>query len=219
VDVLLVEDDTAMREHLERAIRDHPGLRLVGSHGDVGSAMKALDAAPPRVLVTDLGLPDGSGLELIRALRLRAKDSLALVVTVMGDEETVVQAIRHGASGYLLKDEPVDEIGASILAMVEGGAPISPAIARYLMTRLRDEAATESHETPEAPTIHLSGREREVLSLVAKGFRFPEIAELLELSTHTVTTYVRRIYAKLEVGSKGEAVYEALHLGLIDLDD
>ncbi len=216
--ILIVEDDEPMRRHLEGAVDGHRSLERIGSFGNVTDALAFLEATPPDVLVTDLGLPDGSGLEIIRALRKRAPEALALVVTVMGDEKSVIEAIQNGARGYLLKDEPVDAIGTSITSLLEGGSPISPAIARYLLTRVQADPTTEDGEAePEKPS--LSEREYEVLKLVAKGFRYPEIANFLDISTHTVTTYVRRIYGKLEVSSRGEAVYEAVNLGLLKLDE
>lgn len=214
--VLIVEDDGPMRAHLAGAIEAHPQLSLQAACETTGEALAQVERSAPEVLVADLELPDGSGLDVIRALRARAPESVAMVVTVLGDERSVVSAIQSGASGYLLKDESVDQIGASILQLLEGGSPISPPIARFLLRRMQSDAEPAKTDT-EAPT--LSGRELEVLELVAKGFRFPEIAKFLDISTHTVTTYVRRIYAKLEVGSKGEAVYEAVHLGLLKLDE
>lgn len=212
--VMIVEDDAPMRRHLETAISGHPDLELQGSYDNVTDALKALATQLPGVLVTDLGLPDGSGLEVIRGLKQRNKDALALVVSVMGDEKSVIEAIRNGASGYLLKDESIEAIGESIISLLRGGSPISPPIARYLMTRLQNEVAPEQNIHPT-----LSEREFEVLSLVAKGFRYPEIADFLGISTHTVTTYIRRIYGKLEVSSRGEAVFEAVNMGLLKLDD
>jgi len=132
-----------------------------------------------------------------------------MVITVFGDERTVVAAIEAGARGYLLKDGTDAEIVRGVIDILRGFSPISPAIARYLLRRLQDESPT----VEAAP--HLSGREREVLELLARGFRNSEIANALGITTHTVTSYVRQLYRKLEVGSRGEAVFEAVHLGLL----
>jgi DNA-binding NarL/FixJ family response regulator len=123
----------------------------------------------------------------------------------------VVAAIEAGARGYLLKDGSEAEIAEAILELKAGGSPISPQIARHLLRRFQ-----EPDPAPQtAPS--LTDREREILDLVVRGFTFSEIAKGLDISTHTVTTHVRHIYRKLEVRSRGEAVYEALSLGLVKL--
>lgn len=219
--VLLIEDDPPTRAHLGRAIGATTELDLVGSGASVAEGRDLLARETPEVLLTDLGLPDGNGIELIRELREKHPDALAMVVTVFGDERSVVSAIEAGASGYLLKDGSAEEIGGAVLELLGGGSPISPAIARHLLRRFQTPRAQPEPKpapdpAPDAPT--LSPRETEVLQLIAKGFSFPEIAELLEISAHTVTTHVRHIYGKLEVNSKSSAVYEAVSLGLISMD-
>ncbi len=222
--ILIVEDDPGMRAHLERAVGATAGLRLLGSAGSLQEGQAALRKEAPTALLTDLGLPDGSGLELIRETREQAPETLCMVVTVMADERTVVKAIEAGASGYLLKDGTHDEIGASLLEMLEGGSPISSRIARHLLRRFRPEPAPEAaHGDGQEPSLaspspSLTARETEVLQLIAKGFSFSEIGDLLGISTHTVTTHVRKIYGKLEVRSRGAAVYEAVSLGIIEMD-
>jgi DNA-binding NarL/FixJ family response regulator len=215
--VLVVEDDPPTRRHLARAIEAHPELDLVRAAGSVAEGRAALSEERPDVLLTDLGLPDGTGIELIRATRDCAPEAVSMAVTALGDEKTVIAAIEAGAAGYLLKDGSTDEIGGAVMELVAGGSPISPSIARHVLRRLHREDADASHEAAEeAPT--LTAREHEVLTLIAKGFSFPEIAELLKISAHTVTTHVRHIYEKLEVNSRGSAVYEAVNLGIIQMD-
>jgi DNA-binding NarL/FixJ family response regulator len=138
-----------------------------------------------------------------------------MVITIFGDEQHVVTAIEAGAMGYLLKDGSAEYIGSSVLEMMAGGSPISPPIARYLLRRFRPPDAGEDDTAPPK----LSEREHEVLTLIVKGFSYAEIARLIGVSAHTVTTHVRNIYRKLEVHSRGEAVYEALQLGLVKIDD
>jgi DNA-binding NarL/FixJ family response regulator len=214
--VLVVEDDEPTRERLVRALSAHAeALELSAAVGTCAEALHLLRSDPPDVLLVDLDLPDGHGVELIRAARALSADTHAMVVTVFGDEKSVLGAIEAGARGYLLKDESTEGVGAAILQLVAGGAPITPAIARHLILRFQERAASAARETGPA----LSKRELEVLELVVKGFTFPEIAELLGVSPHTVGTFVRRIYRKLEVRSRGEAVFEALQLGLVKLED
>ncbi len=213
--VLVVEDDEPTRRYLANAVTSSERLDLVGQCDGVAEGRALLVEHRPNVLLVDLALADGNGLELIRALPELSPDTLALVITVFGDEQSVLTAIEAGASGYLLKDTVRERIASSILDLIAGGAPISPAIASHLLVRFRETQGAERNGPPSA----LAGRERQVLELIVKGFTFPEIGDLLGISAHTVTTYVRRIYRKLEVRSRSEAVYEALQQGIVVLDD
>src|SRR5262245_56567381 len=173
----------------------------------------------PDVLLTDLGLPDGSGVDLIRAVRELGGGTQCMVITIFGDEQHVVSGIEAGALGYLLKDGSAEYIGDSIMEMLDGGSPISPAIARHLLKRFRPAGPAASPAIDPDTLPRLSPREHEVLTLIVKGFSYAESARLMGVSSHTVTTHVRAIYRKLEVHSRGEAVYEALQLGLVKLDE
>jgi DNA-binding NarL/FixJ family response regulator len=213
--VLLVEDEAHARARLARAVEAHPRLELVGSVGSCAEARRALECRPD-VLLTDLKLPDGSGLDLIRELRAGGAKTLSMIITVFGDEPNVVAAIEAGAMGYLLKDAAADSVGDAIQELVAGGSPLSPAIARHVLKRFQGPEAPAETD-PDAP--RLSQREREILVRIVRGFSYKEIAGQLEVSTHTVATHVRSIYRKLSVHSRSEAVYEALQLGLVKLED
>jgi DNA-binding NarL/FixJ family response regulator len=217
--VLLVEDDAPTRQHLARAVEAHPGLALLGAAATLAEGRGLLAREAPDVLLTDLGLPDGSGIDLIRELRRSAPGAVAMAITALGDERTVISAIEAGASGYLLKDGSLAEVGEALMDLVAGGSPISPGVARYLLRRLQRSADVPAAPAQDPDAPHLTEREHEILSLIAKGFSFPEIAGLLAISAHTVTTHVRHIYEKLEVTSRGSAVYEAVQLGLIRLEE
>lgn len=234
--VLLVEDDAPTRQRISLAISADPTLQLVGEASSHAEGRAQLERLRPDVLVTDLDLRDGSGIDLIRQVHALDLSALCMVITIFGDEKHVAEAIQAGALGYLLKDARAESIAQSIHDLVAGGSPISPPIARYLMTRLRapDETATRpAGETARAlasdtqprqieapPSVSpLSEREHEVLGAVVKGFSYGEIAALLGISSHTIATHIRRIYQKLAVHSKSEAVYEALQLGIVKLDD
>ncbi len=213
--VLLVEDDDATRGRLARAVEASPSLHLVGVAGSCREARRQLASESPDVLLVDLGLPDGSGVDLIREAKRRRATLEAMVVTVFGDEKHVVAAIEAGATGYILKDASNENIGESICELVRGGSPISPAIARHLLRRFR-EPPPMARTGEELPS--LTEREQEVLRLLVKGFTFQEIGRLLGISAHTVTSHVKHIYEKLEVRSRAEAVYEALQRGILGDD-
>jgi DNA-binding NarL/FixJ family response regulator len=211
IGVLLVEDDPTFFAAFTRAIERAPDLRLLGSATTCAEGRALIERTAPDVLLVDLGLPDGSGIDLIRLVRERHPDCDAMVATVFGDEAHVIQSIEAGASGYLLKDSADEDIAEQIRSLHGGGSPISPVIARRLLTRFRP--AAPSGEA--VARVDLSARELEVLGLITKGFTFEEISRLIAVSPHTVGTYVKRIYGKLQVGSKTEAVYEARKLGLV----
>lgn len=211
--VLLVEDQDAARDRLARIIADHPRLQLAAAVATCAEARRELDRMQPDVLLTDIGLPDGDGIDLIRETRARGYDTEIMVVTVFGDEQHVLAAIEAGATGYLLKDASRDYIGDAILQMRAGSSPISASIARHLLKRFQAPVPEPLLRTAVIP--HLTEREREVLHGLSKGFSFAEIAAMLGMSPHTVTTHVKHIYRKLEVRSRSEAVYEATQLGLL----
>jgi DNA-binding NarL/FixJ family response regulator len=207
--VLLVEDDPPTRERLTAIVRATPGLQLAAAFGERQAALEWLAAnEAPRVLLVDLELPDGSGIDVIRALRRRAPAADAMAITVFGDETHVVNALEAGATGYLLKDASADAIGDAIGRLIAGESPISSAIARHLLRRFLPAAVSA-----EAP--HLTQREREVLQLIAKGLSYARMAETLGMAETTVTSHIKQIYRKLEVRSRGEAVFEAMQLGLV----
>lgn len=214
--VMLVEDDPAFLARFCAIVAAAPELRLLGAVGDLASARQLLAGTPPDVLLTDLGLPDGSGIELIRETAARHPATDIMVISVFGDEEHVVASIQAGATGYVLKDSLPDEFVALIRELRAGGSPISPLIARKLLRTFRTPAAAPAaNAAVAAAAAGLTPREAEVLGLLAKGFAFAEVARLLEMSPHTVTAHVKKVYQKLAVHSRGEAVYEATRMGLL----
>jgi len=224
--VLIVEDDAPTRARLVAAVEAHPELEVVGEAADFAAGLAALRETAPDVMLVDLGLPDRSGVLLISAARQVSERTQTMVITVFADERHVVEAIEAGASGYLLKDGSASYLARSILELVSGGSPISAPIARYLLRRLQPSGRRErpgptptGPRSEPAPSVSLTPREHEVLRFLAKGFTNEEIGELLGISPHTVTTHVRHIYRKLEVGTRGQAVYEAASLGLLELGD
>ncbi|WP_455209725.1 response regulator [Kaarinaea lacus] len=214
--VLLVEDHPETRERLATAVGEHEQLLLIASVENCASANKVLDKNIPDVMLTDLGLPDGNGLDLIRRVAAMEGNTEIMVITVFGDEKHVLSAIEAGASGYLLKDSTSDYIGDSIVQMMNGESPVSPAIARHLLKRFRSMQTKAQVKDSDSPK--LTPRESEILQYVAKGFSFTEVAKLINVSPHTVTHHIKNIYKKLAVCSRAEAVYEAMQLGLVRMD-
>ena len=212
--ILIVEDSEATCHRLEDAITDGGQFELIGSVNTYNDALSFIRKTPPDILLTDLDLPDGNGVDLIKLINLPVvKTELAIVITVFGDGYHVIEALKAGASGYLLKDDNFMDINEAISQMVEGGAPISPSIARYLLNEL-SMTETTSEKEKSGDSI-LSPREKEVLLLVSKGYTSKEIAKTLDLSYYTVREYVSNVYKKLSVKNKMQAVSEATLLGII----
>jgi DNA-binding NarL/FixJ family response regulator len=204
--IVLVEDDARFRAAFAAAIDASSDLLLQAQAASLREGMALLAGPPADVLLVDLGLPDGSGVDLIKATRSAWPVCDIMVSSVFGDEAHVLRSIEAGAVGYLLKDSEPVSIVDQIRSLRAGGSPISPLIARQVLSRLRPAAGP-------VDSI-LSARESEVLVYITKGFSYDDIVRLLQVSRPTVLTYVRRIYAKLQVNSKTEAVYEARKLGL-----
>ena len=223
IGVILVEDEPATLDHLIQVMQSSPALRLLGVASTAQDAYSLLFMTQPKVALIDLGLPDSSGIEIIKWLNKNQPETEPLVITTFGDEDHVVRSLEAGATGYLLKDYSNDELIGHIVEVANGGSPISPLVARQLLFRIQNNRTTEA-ATPQgrvAPrslpnASRITDRELMVIQQVAKGFTAQEIAAQMGISTHTVSTHVKRIYKKLHVHSRSEAVYEASMLGLLD---
>jgi DNA-binding NarL/FixJ family response regulator len=222
--VLIVEDEPEFMRRFTNAVLLDPDLALAGCAGTARAAIAMLEAQPPDVILVDLGLPDMNGVEIIRHAVRKQCGCDVLVVTMFDDDQHVLDSIEAGAAGYLLKDALPESIVASIRELRVGGSPISPGIARRILDRFRLALApSRSRAAPAAPAPKgaatgdspLTERETELLRLTAKGLSFETISELMGISPHTVVAHVRKIYRKLAVHSRGEAVYEATQLGLL----
>lgn len=209
--VLIVEDEQRTRKRLSQIVQATSGYELIAAVGTLQAAIAALAENTPDVVLLDLGLPDGSGESLIRHLRQHGKPSEVLVISVMGDERSVLGAIETGAGGYLLKDSSDADVVAAIEQLCAGGAPLSPAIAVHLMRRLK---------TPEPRAglvaAQLSERELELLRLIAKGLSYDEVGQIMGLKYNTIASYAKELYRKLQVHGRSEAVFEATQLGLVN---
>jgi DNA-binding NarL/FixJ family response regulator len=208
--VLLAEDDDACRERFETAIRARPELELAASFSTVKESKAALGKIKPDVIVVDIGLPDGSGIDIIRTARSYCSKVKCLVVTVYGDEQHVFDALAAGATGYLQKDAPLSEVGEAVVSATEGGVPVSPSIAKALLKYLSAPSPSESNTE-----YYLTDRETDVLRLIARGYSREEISNKLNISLNTVSAHTKNIYRKLEVHSGTGAIDKARKAGLI----
>jgi DNA-binding NarL/FixJ family response regulator len=210
--IVIVEDDPDVREHFIDIISRASDLDIAGVADCLAQARNLLELRPALFLI-DIGLPDGSGLDFIPEIKASG-DARILVVTTFGDRETVVSALGAGADGYLLKDSSPQVILEGISVTLDGGAPISAAAAVYLLERLRGGVALQA---PIGNDEKLTSRETELLRMFARGSSYKEAARELGISPLTVGNHVKAIYRKLEVHSRGEAVYAALKSGKLDL--
>lgn len=223
ITVLVLEDNTVTRHALCVAIEKEPALALLDALDSVQSALAWLQQRSADILLVDLGLPDGSGIEVIRFCARHHPACSVMVITTSSDQDNVLDSIEAGASGYILKDLGRMDIARSLLDLHAGGSPISPTIARKVLARVRGGRAVNGARaeqaglTPEAP-VFLTRREATILDLIARGDSYGEVAKQLALSVGTVQTHIKNIYDKLSVHSRGEAVYEASRRGLLQMD-
>ncbi|MHA6195112.1 response regulator transcription factor [Pseudomonas wadenswilerensis] len=212
--VLVVEDDLLMRQRLSRVLGD-----IGYAEGAVSFAVNLAEARahvrqqPVAMVLVDLGLPDGNGIELIRELRAQDPSVWILVISAWSTEEAILGALRAGATGYLLKERDDLEVSLSIRSVLRGGAPIDPFIARRILTLLPTEPLHKVAGSSDSEA--LSARESEILQWVSRGLSNREIADQLTISRYTVECHIKRIYRKLAVSSRTRAVNEARQRGLL----
>jgi DNA-binding NarL/FixJ family response regulator len=214
--IAIIEDNRDFLRRYVAMVDAAPDMRLVGTAANGRDGLLMLERSRADVYLIDLGLPDMSGVDVIRQAVRRHPHCDAVVVSVFGDDAHILASIEAGATGYLLKDSTAADMLDGIRTLRDGGAPVSPVIARKILQRMQGRAPGTSHTRadPQARGL-LTEREVEVLRALAKGLTFIEIGELYEISPHTVARHVKNIYKKLAVHSRGEAVYEATALGLL----
>lgn len=211
MEVLIVEDNPEMRALICQALSGLEQIERVLTANNKSEGLRLLDSRQPQLLICDLGLPDGTGMEVVsKSAQMQIP---SLVISVLCDESTVLEAVKSGASGYLLKDIDIQGIQNAVVQLFSGGAPITPSIASHILRTVRDNP--EQITKPNQPQFNLSKREHEILMLAARGFKVAEVAEQLNLSEHTVSNHTRSVYRKLQVNSKSQAVYKAYQCGLI----
>lgn len=216
IKVIFVENDPNVRLRLQRAISGLADIHEIGSAATYREADALVSQFKFQMLIVDLDLPDGFGLDLIRRTAANMPEVDIMVLANANDDPHVVSAIESGATGYVLKTEIENSLVSAIRLLAAGGSPVSPEVAKSVLRALRTYT-THTIEKTTAPIQPnpLSERETEILQLLAKGMSFNEIGDILTISPHTVTAHIKKIYRKLQVHSRGEAVYEAAPMGLI----
>lgn len=218
VRVMIVEDEQATQRHFAAAISGDARTELVGKASTAREAIALLPVASPDVLLVDLGLPDVHGTEVIRFAARSLPECDIMVFTVFGDERNVLSSIEAGATGYVLKDSENADLLNQILELRAGGAPMSPGVARLVLTRMRTRrgAKAKHSDRGEAAPEPLTSRETDVLHLLSRGYTYAEVGERLDISVHTVTSHIKNSYRKLAVHSAAAAVARATELHFFD---
>jgi len=198
--VSIVEDDPAVREMLSNWVAQAPGFRRVGSHPTAEEALAKLPAEKPSVVLMDINLPGTSGIECVRRLKPSMPETQFVMLTVYEDTEHIFNALVAGAGGYLLKRTPRQELLEAVKDVAAGGSPMSSNIARKVVQSFQRIGTQTANQNV------LSPREREVLAFMARGYLYKEICDSLKISLPTVNTHIRRIYEKLQVHSRSQAV-------------
>jgi DNA-binding NarL/FixJ family response regulator len=209
----IVEDETALRKMIVSLLQADPNYTVVAEFAEGKAAIAAISHMALDIVLVDIGLPDISGIDVIRKLKALCPECNVLVITTFGDEKTVTSALEAGADGYLLKGIALEELKRDIHALQDGGSPLSPMIARKLLNRLQSKAVDEKPDS--GGETKLTRREHEILEMIAKGFSYAETSKICSISAATVHSHLKSIYRKLEVHSKTEAVYEARRRSLI----
>lgn len=215
--VLLLEDIRAVADRLRGILDTWSEGRLLPVCRTVAEAIAAIGTTRVDILIADLQLPDGLGIDAIRALKAKEPGAQAIVMSVLNDGPVVLEAIRAGATGYVVKDDESIGVLAAIEMMLEGKSPMSATIARLIVESMQAAPEAAPVDPPDEPEISLTARERDVLTMISRGFSFREVAEMLGISAQTVPVHARNIYRKLEATTKTEAVFLAHQRGLIDL--
>ncbi len=212
--ILLLEDLPEIRAWLRKLVLQvFPGATISES-SRVQDALALVAGVKFDLALIDLGLPDGSGVDVVTKLRDMQPDAQSVIVTIHDDDEHLFPALQAGAFGYILKEQARELITEQLQRISQGEPPLSPSIARRVMAYFSAKAKPTAASLNAMPVVNLTDRESEVLLRVAKGYTLPEIGVQLGLSRHTIADYVKQIYRKLNVSSRAEAALEAQRLGL-----
>ena len=209
--ILLLEDLPEIRAWIKALVLQVFPQAQISEAARVHDALALVSAVKFDLALVDLGLPDGSGVDVVAALRESQPEVQSVVVTIHDDDEHLFPALQAGAFGYVLKEQPREHFIEQLSRISQGEPPLSPSIARRVIAYFAAQARPQANAMPR---VQLTDRESEVLLRVAKGYTLPEIGVQLSLSRHTIADYVKQIYRKLNVSSRAEAALEAQRLGL-----
>jgi DNA-binding NarL/FixJ family response regulator len=200
VRVVIVEDDDEIKQWLKTVVSANPDLNCVAAFQNAELFSASFDALEPEVVIMDIHLPGKSGIECVAQLKPKRPETQYIMCTIFEDADNIFESLRAGATGYLLKNQPAEELQRAILEVYKGGSPMSSSIARKVVDyfQKKNESA--------ALMAQLSARQREILQYLSEGYRYKEIADKLFVSTETVRTHIRNIYEKLQVQSRTEAL-------------
>jgi DNA-binding NarL/FixJ family response regulator len=214
--VLIVDDHRVFAEALQVVLTMEPDIEVAGFAATAREALERVEAEQPDVVLLDHYLPDGHGTDIVAPLKARSPRTNVVMLTTEADEEIVARAIQAGACGYLTKVRAVDDVVQAVRRAAQGDILVPPDVLEYLLRRLQSPQQERQRPAPES--VPLTGREREILAALAKGWKDDEIAAHLAISLFTVRTHIRNILHKLKVHSRLEAVLYCLRSGAISLD-
>jgi len=209
IDLTIIEDNAHMQQRLTTLLDTTDDIRILGSYRDLKSAIAAELPVMPGMVVLDLMLPDVQGTEAIRAMQVKYPQARIVMYTAYENESDIIDCMLAGAAGYILKDTPDDRLLAELRVVAQGGSTLTPRVAEKLLKQLAPAKIEDSQ---------LSKRELEVLNFISLGLKYEDIADELDISVHTVRHHIEKIYKKLGVNSRGQAVAQAVRSGIIRLD-
>ncbi len=204
--VLIIEDLSDVSEWLATIVTDNLAPKEIHYANNLEEAKRLILEHQYSLALIDIGLPDGSGIEALEKIKLKNEDCYCVITTIFEDTENIYRALKQGADGYVLKSESSEDIAIHLQGILLGKPPLSPAIAKKMIT-----AFQPSKEL----TIKLSPREQQILTFIAKGYSIPSAASLLDISPHTAADYVKQVYKKLQVNNRADAALKAYELGFV----
>jgi DNA-binding NarL/FixJ family response regulator len=211
--VLIVEDHGEAASVLAGVVRENFGHPEIAIAANIDSGMKYLVTKNFDMVLLDIGLPDGCGIDLVRYININSEHTLSIVTTIFDDERHLFAALQAGACGYLLKGYSPEELAKYLTDAVLGKPPLSPGVAQSVLTYFR-ETRVKPEAIAELDHVHLSQRETEILTLIAKGYQVKEVSQLLDISGNTVAFHIKKIYKKLNIHNRAEATAAAVNMNL-----